>query len=248
MLGLSPGRLQERRGRDIAYVSQDPTAALNPSLRINRQLSEMLEIHSGGLDSAAISGRIRETMGDVRLPDDDSFLRRYPHQLSGGQQQRVAIAMAAILRPKAIVLDEPTTGLDVTTQAHILRTVRELCRKHQVAMIYVSHDLAVVGKLADRVLVIYAGRAIELGRAAVLQRPVHPYTRGLVGRHPGHLRGADPGHHPRQATRPRQQAGRLPLRGAMLASDRRVHGVRTRVDRGRARSCGAVHSFQRAAR
>ena len=181
ILGLSPGRLQRRRGRDIAYVSQDPTAALNPSLRIHRQLSEMVEIHVEGLDSAAISRRIRETMRDVRLPDDDSFLRRYPHQLSGGQQQRVAIAMAAILRPKAIVMDEPTTGLDVTTQAHILRTVRELCRKHQVAMIYVSHDLAVVGKLADRVLVLYAGRAIELGRTAVLQRPVHPYTRGLVG-------------------------------------------------------------------
>ena len=114
-------------------------------------------------------------------PDDAAFLRRYPHQLSGGQQQRVAIAMAAILRPQAIVMDEPTTGLDVTTQAHILRTVRDLCKKHQVAMVYVSHDLAVVGKLADRVLVIYAGRAIELGPTGVLHRPVHPYTRGLVG-------------------------------------------------------------------
>ncbi len=181
MLGLSAGKLQRRRGRDIAYVSQDPTAALNPALRIKRQLSEMLEIHGDRLAGETIRERIRETMRDVRLPDDDSFLRRYPHQLSGGQQQRVAIAMAAILRPKAIVLDEPTTGLDVTTQAHILRTVRDLCKKHQVAMIYVSHDLAVVGKLADRVLVIYAGRAIELGPTGVLHRPVHPYTRGLVG-------------------------------------------------------------------
>jgi peptide/nickel transport system ATP-binding protein len=181
MLGISRARLQRRRGRDIAYVSQDPTAALNPSLRIRRQLSEMLEIHADGLDAEAIAERIRETMRDVRLPDDDAFLHRYPHQLSGGQQQRVAIAMAAILRPKAIVMDEPTTGLDVTTQAHILRTVRDLCRKHRVAMIYVSHDLAVVGNLADRVLVIYAGRTIEHGRTEVLHRPVHPYTRGLVG-------------------------------------------------------------------
>jgi peptide/nickel transport system ATP-binding protein len=206
MLGLSPGRLQQRRGRDIAYVSQDPTAALNPSLRINRQLSEMLEIHSEGLDSGAISRRISETMRDVRLPDDDAFLRRYPHQLSGGQQQRVAIAMAAILRPKAIVMDEPTTGLDVTTQAHILRTVRELCDKHQVAMIYVSHDLAVVGKIADRVLVIYAGRAIELGPTGVLQRPVHPYTRGLVGAIPviseARTLTTIPGKPPRPGSRP----------------------------------------------
>ena len=115
------------------------------------------------------------------MPSDDGFLRRYPHQLSGGQQQRVAIAMAAMLKPQAIVMDEPTTGLDVTTQARILRTVRDLCQKHHVAMVYVSHDLAVVGKLADRVLVLYAGRAVEFGPTRVLERPVHPYTRGLVG-------------------------------------------------------------------
>ncbi len=181
MLGLSDAALQRRRGPDVAYVSQDPTAALNPSLRIKRQLGEMLQVHSPGISSETIAQRIRETMEDVRLPGEEPFLRRYPHQLSGGQQQRVAIAMAAILRPKAIVMDEPTTGLDVTTQAHILRTVRDLCVKHRVAMIYVSHDLAVVGKLADHVLVIYAGRAVELGPTRVLHRPVHPYTRGLVG-------------------------------------------------------------------
>jgi peptide/nickel transport system ATP-binding protein len=181
MLGLGDEALQRRRGKDVAYVSQDPSAALNPSLRIGRQLTEMLEVHVPELGRRELEARVRETLDDVRLPGDAEFLRRYPHQLSGGQQQRVAIAMAAILWPQAIVMDEPTTGLDVTTQAHILRTARELCKKHRVAMIYVSHDLAVVGKLADQVLVIYAGRAVELGPTRVLERPVHPYARGLVG-------------------------------------------------------------------
>jgi peptide/nickel transport system ATP-binding protein len=131
MLGLSPGELRRRRGRDVAYVSQDPSSALNPSLRIGRQLSEMLEVHAPELGKGTVVDTIRETLEDVRLPSDPEFIRRYPHQLSGGQQQRVAIAMAAILKPQAIVMDEPTTGLDVTTQAHILRTVRDLCEKHQ---------------------------------------------------------------------------------------------------------------------
>jgi peptide/nickel transport system ATP-binding protein len=181
MLGLSAGELRLRRGKDVAYVSQDPTAALNPSLRIERQLTEMLEVHAPELNRPRVAEILHATLQDVRLPTDAAFLRRYPHQLSGGQQQRVAIAMAAILRPQAIVMDEPTTGLDVTTQAHILRTVRDLCVKHNAAMVYVTHDLAVVGKLADRVLVIYAGRVVEVGPTRVLERPLHPYTRGLVG-------------------------------------------------------------------
>jgi peptide/nickel transport system ATP-binding protein len=181
MLGLSRQALQLRRGKDVAYVSQDPAAALNPSLRIERQLRELLEVHAPELDSPSAVARLDETLEAVRLPTDAEFLRRYPHQLSGGQQQRVAIAMAAILRPRAIVMDEPTTGLDVTTQAHILRTVRDLCDQQQAAIVYVSHDLAVVGKIADRVLVIYAGRVVEFGPTRALERPLHPYTRGLVG-------------------------------------------------------------------
>jgi peptide/nickel transport system ATP-binding protein len=181
MLGLDESRLQERRGKDVAYVSQDPTAALSPSMRIEQQLREMLEVHAPELDDAQRTERIVESLEDVRLPSDAAFLRRYPHQLSGGQQQRIAIAMAAILRPRVIVMDEPTTGLDVTTQAHILQTVRGLCRKHEVAIVYVSHDLAVVGSLVDQVLVMYAGRAVEVGSTKVLRRPFHPYARGLVG-------------------------------------------------------------------
>jgi peptide/nickel transport system ATP-binding protein len=206
MLGLGPVELRTRRGKDVAYVSQDPSAALNPSLRIGRQLSEMLEVHAPELRNGAMRDTICDTLADVRLPSDPGFLRRYPHQLSGGQQQRLAIAMAAILRPQAIVMDEPTTGLDVTTQAHILRTVRDLCEKHQAAMVYVSHDLAVIGKIADRVLVLYAGRAVELGPRRVLERPLHPYTRGLVGAIPviseARVLATIPGQPPRPDDRP----------------------------------------------
>ena len=127
------------------------------------------------------AARLREALEEVALPSDDVFLKRYPHQLSGGQQQRVAIAMAFANRPQVIVCDEPTTGLDVTTQARVLETVRDLCRSHQVAALYVSHDLAVVAELADRVAVMYAGRIVETGpRERMFSAPRHPYTRRLL--------------------------------------------------------------------
>ena len=120
-------------------------------------------------------------MDEVRLPNDGGFLRRYPHQLSGGQQQRVAVAMAFACRPALIVLDEPTTGLDVTTQAHVLQTVRDLTRTYGVAALYVTHDLAVVANLADRIAVMYAGRLVEIGPKETLFRGAsHPYTRRLI--------------------------------------------------------------------
>src|SRR6185437_13172594 len=125
--------------------------------------------------------RLHEALEEVLLPSDDAFLRRYPHQLSGGQQQRVAIAMAFVCRPKVIVCDEPTTGLDVTTQARVLLTIRNLCRQHGVAALYVSHDLAVVAELADRIAVMYAGRIVETGpRERMFSAPRHPYTRRLL--------------------------------------------------------------------
>ena len=115
------------------------------------------------------------------LPSDETFLRRYPHQLSGGQQQRVAIAMAFVCRPRVIVCDEPTTGLDVTTQARVLSTITELCRRHGVAALYVSHDLAVVASLADRIAVMYGGRVVETGsRDQLFRAPRHPYSRRLL--------------------------------------------------------------------
>jgi len=181
ILKLRPRELTALRGKLVAYVPQDPTAALNPALRIRRQLSEMLDIHAPELGSSERRERIRACLEEVGLPFDDEFQRRYPHQLSGGQQQRVSIASAFLLRPKVIVLDEPTTGLDVTTQQRVLATVRTLCAAHGVAALYVTHDLSVVANLGDRVLVAYAGRIVEVGgRQAVFDRPMHPYTRRLL--------------------------------------------------------------------
>ncbi len=181
LAGMGAGDLRRLRGGTVSYIPQDPGTALNPALRISRQLSEMLEAHPGATSADEQRARVRETLGEVALPTDDEFLRRYPHQLSGGQQQRVAIAMAFACRPHVIVCDEPTTGLDVTTQARVLETVRDLCRSHHVAAVYVSHDLAVVAELADHVAVMYAGRIVERGpRDAIFSQPRHPYTRKLL--------------------------------------------------------------------
>jgi peptide/nickel transport system ATP-binding protein len=181
LAAMAANELRRLRGGTVSYIPQDPGTALNPALRIGRQLSEMLEAHAAGTSAEERAARVRETLEEVALPGDDDFLRRYPHQLSGGQQQRVAIAMAFACRPHVIVCDEPTTGLDVTTQARVLQTVRDLCRTHQVAAVYVSHDLAVVAELADHVAVMYAGRIVERGpRDAIFSQPRHPYTRKLL--------------------------------------------------------------------
>jgi peptide/nickel transport system ATP-binding protein len=179
LLQLRPAELRAARGRKVAYVPQDPAAALNPTLRVGVQLREALTVHHGVAGDTG--ARVAEVLAEARLDTGPELLRRYPHQLSGGQQQRVALAMAFACRPSLIVLDEPTTGLDVTTQRHILDTVRSLCRSYGVAAVYVSHDLAVVGGLVSDVAVMYAGRIIELGATPeVFGRPVHPYTRGLL--------------------------------------------------------------------
>ena len=178
---LREGDLRRLRGGTVAYIPQDPGTSLNPALRIGRQLSEILEAHATTASAPERDQRMREGLEEVALPSDEAFLRRYPHQLSGGQQQRVAIAMAFANRPAVIVCDEPTTGLDVTTQARVLQTIRELCRSHRVAALYVSHDLAVVAELADRVAVMYAGRIVESGpREQLFAAPAHPYTRRLL--------------------------------------------------------------------
>jgi peptide/nickel transport system ATP-binding protein len=178
---LSQGELRRLRGGIVSYIPQDPGTALNPALRIGRQLSEILEAHPGDSDAEAREARVLETLEEVALPAEPEFLRRYPHQLSGGQQQRVAIAMAFACRPRVIVCDEPTTGLDVTTQARVLETIRDLCRSHHVAALYVSHDLAVVAELADQVAVMYSGRIVERGpRQQIFANPRHPYTRRLL--------------------------------------------------------------------
>ena len=188
-------------------MPQDSSAALNPALRIGTQLMEILEVHGFGSSQADREARLAQMMAEVLLPSDKAFLRRYPHQLSGGQQQRVAIAMAFANRPKVIVLDEPTTALDVTTQAHVLDTVRDLTKSYGVAALYITHDLAVVANLADRIAVMYAGRVVEIGtRDELFDQGHHPYTRKLLASIPDitgerALRGI-PGWAPRPGQRP----------------------------------------------
>jgi peptide/nickel transport system ATP-binding protein len=179
ILPLSPKDLQQLRGRQVAYVPQDPSSALNPTLKIGTQLREVLSYYEG--DDDARAERLTEMLAEVGLSTVPGILGSYPHQLSGGQQQRVGLAMAFACRPQLIVLDEPTTGLDVTTQRRVLETIRDLCRSYRVAAVYISHDLAVVAEIADHVAVLYAGRLAEVGPAReVFATPSHPYSRRLL--------------------------------------------------------------------
>lgn len=185
MLTLNQRDLRVARGRLVSYVPQDPSSSLNPALRIGTQLLEVMEFHGFGGSAEARRARVVEVMSEVLLPSTPEFMRRYPHQLSGGQQQRVGLAMAFACRPSVIVLDEPTTGLDVSTQSHVLETIRDLTRQHGVAALYVTHDLAVVANLADRVAVMYAGRIVEQGPTkTIFEDPQHPYTRYLTAAAP----------------------------------------------------------------
>jgi peptide/nickel transport system ATP-binding protein len=185
VLAMAEDERRSRRGERVAYVPQDPGTALNPSLRVRALLGEMLRAHRvvDGRDA-----RIAAVLAKVGLPTDRGFQRRFPHQLSGGQQQRLAIAVALICEPAVLVMDEPTTGLDVVTQSVVLDEVRRLCRDTGVAIVYVSHDLAVVAGLAHRIAVMYAGRVVEDGPTdELLLHPRHPYTLGLISSIPDHL-------------------------------------------------------------
>ena len=172
------------RGRLVSLVPQDPSTNLNPALRIGAAINDIVREHRPSDAGDAI---VYDVLGRVRLPAERRFARRFPHQLSGGQKQRVLIASALVCEPPLIVLDEPTTGLDVVTQARILEEVERLHRDREVAMIYVSHDIAVISQVADQVAVLYGGLVVEHGATdEVLSRPRHPYTRGLVSSVPDH--------------------------------------------------------------
>ena len=178
---ISGRELQKVRGRRVSLVPQNPTTALSPGLRIGAQLVEAMAVHDIGTSGADRTRRARELIAHVRLPDPERTARKYPHQLSGGQQQRVVIAMALACDPELIVLDEPTTGLDVTTQAQILDLLRRLRAELGMAMVYVTHNLGVVAAVCDRVGVMYAGELVEDAPVHELfSRPRHPYTRGLI--------------------------------------------------------------------
>lgn len=157
ILSLDDHALRQVRGYKISHVAQDPGTALNPALSIGQHLFELLEVHQAQLSSAEKYQKVAKILDEVGLPHDELFLKRYPHQLSGGQQQRILLALAFLLQPRLIVLDEPTTALDVTTQTLVLNIIRKLCREYNVAAIYVSHDLTVVKDIADRVIEFMQG-------------------------------------------------------------------------------------------
>jgi peptide/nickel transport system ATP-binding protein len=174
-------RLRAIRGAEIAMIFQDPMMTLNPVLRVDTQMIETVQAHLK-VSRREARERARAALVQVGIPSPDERLAAYPHQFSGGMRQRVAIAIALLHKPKLIVADEPTTALDVTIQGQILFETQRLCRESGTSMIWVTHDLAVVAGLADRIAVMYAGRIVELGRTAdVIERPLHPYTKGLIG-------------------------------------------------------------------
>jgi peptide/nickel transport system ATP-binding protein len=184
LMDLPEGELRRLRGADVALIPQDPLSALNPAFRIGLQATDALRIHRG-LSRAAADAEMARLLGRLGIADAADVLRRYPHELSGGMRQRVLIAMAFSCEPTLVIADEPTTALDVTTQAQILRLLEALQAERRVATLFVTHDLGVVAHLAHRVAVMYAGCLVESAATADLFRaPAHPYTQGLLAQAP----------------------------------------------------------------
>ncbi|HEX5320623.1 MAG TPA: ABC transporter ATP-binding protein [Stellaceae bacterium] len=198
LLALSEAQMRDVRGNDISMIFQEPMTSLNPVLTVGRQIAETLTLHQG-LDRKAALDRAEEMLRLVHIPEPRRRIGQYPHQLSGGMRQRVMIAMALACNPKLLIADEPTTALDVTIQAQILDLMRELKDKIDAAIVLITHDLGVVAEMAQRVVVMYAGRKAEEAPVGPLfRRPLHPYTRGLLASIP-HL----------GATLAEEEAGRL---------------------------------------
>src|SRR6266700_1646201 len=180
LLKLDDDGWRDLRGRRLAMIFQEPMTALNPLMRIGDQMAEMFEAH-GLLTARERRAKALSLAREVGLPDPERIVRAYPHQLSGGQRQRAMIAMALALEPVVLVADEPTTALDVTTQAQILKLIRDLQRNRNMAVMFITHDFGVVADIADRVVVLRHGQIVEQGSAqAVLSRPQHAYTKALL--------------------------------------------------------------------
>jgi len=178
---LPPARMRAIRGARIGMIFQEPMTALNPLMTIGRQVEEVLEEHAPSLPRAERAGRVLRLLEEVGIPDPPLAARAYPHELSGGQRQRAMIAMALALEPRLLIADEPTTALDVTTQARILALIRQIQARRGTGVLFITHDFGVVAEIADRVAVMQTGRIVETGPAAqILSAPRHPYTRALI--------------------------------------------------------------------
>ncbi|HZM03577.1 MAG TPA: ABC transporter ATP-binding protein [Candidatus Saccharimonadales bacterium] len=204
VLRASPRQLRQLRGRGVSYIFQEPGASLNPVFRIGRQIKESLKLHR---PAAATDAEVVRLLKWVGIPAPESRLKNYPHEMSGGMQQRVMIAMALAAEPKLLVADEPTTALDVTIQAQILDLLKELKERLGMSMLLITHNLGIVGQIADRVAVMYAGQIVEMASAReLLERPLHPYTQALINSVPKLGRAAE---------RLRAIAGHVPNLGSM---------------------------------
>lgn len=180
LLKLSEEAMQKVRGRQIAMVFQEPMTSLNPVFTVGNQIAEAITVHEK-VDGEKARRRSVQLLRDVGIAAPEERLKDYPHQLSGGQRQRVMIAMALACNPQLVIADEPTTALDVTVQAQILNLFADLQRKGHMSLLYITHDLGVVAKIADRIYVMYAGIIVEQGHAShIFHKPSHPYTKGLL--------------------------------------------------------------------
>ena len=173
--------MREIRGNEISMIFQEPMSSLNPVYRIGDQMMEMIRTHNKQISKKAALDQCVEMLKRVGIPSPEQRIREFPHQLSGGMRQRVMIAMALLCKPKLLIADEPTTALDVTIQAQILRIIKSLTNEYGTSVILITHDMGVVAEMADHVLVMYAGKSVEYGTAEdIFDHPAHPYTVGLL--------------------------------------------------------------------